>query len=122
MTILQTSKMINQIREYIPNEPIQFKRSTESDEMEIHFINKNSKISIRTLEDIKQYIDMKIDECSICHEKEPFNIRRVICKKCTSELCINCYIQVDTQCPFCLFTHGQKFSVHLIDKDVRGIL
>ena len=114
--------MINQIREYIPNEPIQFKINPESGETEIHFLNKKLKMSIRTLEDIKQYTEMKLDECSICHEKEPCNIRRVACKKCTTELCINCYVQVGGQCPFCLFTKGEKFSVHVIEDDIRGIL
>ena len=114
--------MIQRIREYIPNEPIQFKINSESGETEIHFLNKKRKMSIRTLQDIKQYTDMKLDECSICHEKEPCNIRRVVCKKCTTELCINCYVQVGWECPFCLFTYGQKFSVHVIDDDIRGIL
>ena len=112
--------MMKKIREYIPNEPIQFKINDQG--LEVHFINKNSKVSIRTLEDIKQYTDMKLDECSICHEKEPCNIHRVTCKKCTSELCINCHVQVGAQCPFCLFTHGEKFGVHMIDDDIRGIL
>jgi len=110
--------MIKKIREYVPNEPIQFKRNIDTGEIEIHFINKNLKRTIRTLEDIKQYTDMKLDECSICHEKEPFNIRRVVCKKCKSELCINCHIQAfiknKKQCPFCLFTYGEKFSIHMI--------
>jgi hypothetical protein len=114
--------MIQRIREYIPNEPIQFKKNRENGEMEIHFINQKRKMSIRTFEDIKQYTDMKLDECSICHEKEPCNIRRVVCKKCTTELCINCHVQVGAQCPFCLFTNGEKFSVHMIDDDIRGIL
>ena len=112
--------MIQRIREYIPNEPIQFKINDQG--LELHFINKNSKVSIRTLEDIKQYSVMKLDECSICHEKEPCNIRRVTCKKCTSELCINCYVQVDAQCPFCMFTYGGRFSAHIIEGDIRQIL
>ena len=112
--------MIRRIREYIPNEPIQFKRNDQG--LELHFINKNSKMSIRTLEDIKQCTDMKLDECSICHEKEPCNIRRVACKKCTTELCINCYVQVGGQCPFCLFTYGEKFSIHMIENGVCQIL
>lgn len=112
--------MIRQIREYIPNEPIQFKINPETGETEIHFLNKKQKTTI------PQQVYLKPDECSICHQKEPCNIRRVTCKKCTSELCINCYVQVfnkhNKQCPFCLFTYGEKFSVHIIDDNIRGIL
>ena len=112
--------MIQRIREYIPNEPIQFKINPESGETEIHFLNKKIKTTI------PQQVYLKPDECSICHEKEPCNSRRVTCKKCTSELCINCYVQVfnkhNKQCPFCLFTYGQKFSVHIIEDNIRGIL
>jgi hypothetical protein len=112
--------MIQRIREYIPNEPIQFKINSQSGETEIHFLNKKTKTTI------PQQVYLKPDECSICHKKEPCNIRRVACKKCTSELCINCYVQVfnkhNKQCPFCLFTYGGKFSVHVIEDDIRGIL
>lgn len=112
--------MIQRIREYIPNEPIQFKINPQSGETEIHFLTRKQKMTIH------QQVYVKPDECSICHEKEPCNIRRVTCKKCTSELCINCYVQVfnkhNKQCPFCLFTYGQKFAVHVIEDGVRQIL
>jgi hypothetical protein len=114
--------MIKKIREYIPNEPIQFKINPESGETEVHFLNKKTKTTIQSLHQLNQQVCLKLDECSICHEKEPCNIRRVTCKKCTSELCINCYVRVNRKCPFCLFTYGEKFSVHMIDDDIRGIL
>jgi len=110
--------MIKQIREYIPNEPLQFKQN--DDEIEVHFISKKTIVNVKSLEDID--IDIKLGECSICHEKEPCNIRRVVCKKCKSELCINCYVQVGAQCPFCLFTYGEKFGVHMIEEGVCQIL
>ena len=110
--------MIKRIREYIPNEPLQFKQINE--DVEVHFIRKKSIATVKSLDDIID--DVKLDECSICHVKEPLNIRRITCKKCTTELCINCYIQVDKQCPFCLFTYGEKFSIHMIDDSIRGIL
>jgi hypothetical protein len=118
--------MIQRIREYIPNEPIQFKINPESGETEIHFLNKKTKTTIQSLHQLNKQVYLKPDECSICHEKEPCNIRRVTCKKCTSELCINCYVQVfknhNKQCPFCLFTYGEKFGVHMIKDNIRGIL
>ena len=110
--------MIKQIREHLPNEPLQFKQNDE--DVEVHFINKKTIMTVKSLDDIN--IDIKFDECSICHTKEPLNIRRVVCKKCKSELCINCYVQLKTQCPFCLFTYGEKFSIHMIDSRIRSIL
>ena len=110
--------MIQRIREHLPNEPLQFKQTSEN--VEVHFINKKTITTVKSLDDIN--INKKLDECSICHVKEPLNIRRVVCKKCRSELCINCYVQVDAQCPFCLFTYGEKFSIHMIDSGIRGIL
>ena len=128
--------MIKRIREYIPNEPIQFKKNIYTDNLEIHFINKKEIMTIledNNWEEIKRHIDVKLssqrlDECSICYTKEALNIRRVTCTKCASEFCIDCYIQIFRKnkgiikCPFCRFTYGQEFPIYMIEEGVRQIL
>ena len=128
--------MIKRIREYIPNEPIQFKRNVGNGELEIHFINKKSIMTVleeNTWQEIKRHIDVKLsndqsDECSICSTREALNIRRVTCTKCASEFCIDCYIQIfrknkgNIKFPFCRFTYGHEFPTHMIEEGVRQIL
>ena len=126
------NELIHKIKDYLPNEPIQFKRHKMTGDLQILFTNKNTLTSVQncTWDEIKRQIDFilheKSDDCSICCE--PIKTRRTHCTKCARDWCINCYINIFRtnkgliKCPFGRFTYGQTVPDALVEIGVQQIL
>lgn len=135
MSELNRNQLIYKIKDYLPNEKIQFKKHEITGDLQIIFTNKKAIMTIldcNTWDEIKRHIDAKMsnernDECSICSTKE-MQKRRVTCTKCASEWCIDCYISIFRtnkgiiKCPFCRFAYGQEFPEYMVEFGVQQIL
>ena len=135
MSEINRNQLIHKIKDYLPNEKIQFKKHEITGDLQIIFTNKKAIMTIlecNTWDEIKRHIDAKMsneknDECSICSTKE-IQKRRVTCTKCASDWCVNCYVSIFRtnkgiiKCPFCRFTYGQEFPEHMVEIGVKEIL
>ena len=129
------NQLIHQIKDYLPNEEIHFKKHEITGDLQIIFTNKKAIMTViesNTWDEIKRHIDAKIsiernDECSICSTTD-IQKSRVTCTKCASEWCVNCYVSIFRtnkgiiKCPFCRFMYGQEFPEHMIEIGVQRIL
>ncbi len=132
MSELNGNQLIHKIKEYIPDEKIQFKK--HEGKLQIVFINKKTILTIlncNTWEEIKNNIDEKMknkqnDECSICSIQEKQK-QKIKCSKCKSEWCVLCYVNIFKsnngliKCPFCQFVYGEEFPENLIEIAVKQI-
>jgi len=135
MSQINRNQLIHKIKDYLPNEKIQFKKHEITGDLQIIFINKKAIITIlesNTWDEIKRHIDAKMsneknDECSICYTKD-IQKRRVTCTKCASDWCGNCYISIFRtnkgiiKCPFCRFAYGEEFPECMVEIGVQQIL
>jgi len=135
MNKLNRNQLIHKIKDYLPNEKVQFTKHEITGDLQIIFTNKKAIMTIlesNTWDEIKRHIDAKMsdeenDECSICFTNE-VQERRVTCTKCASDWCVNCYISIFRtnkgiiKCPFCRFAYGQEFPEHMIEICVQQIL
>jgi len=135
MNQINSNQMIHKIKDYLPNEKIQFKKHEITGNLQIIFTNKKAIITIlesNTWDEIKRHIDAKMnieknDECYICSTKE-IQKRRVTCTKCSSDWCVNCYINIFRtnkgiiKCPFCRFAYGEEFPEYMVEIGVQQIL
>jgi len=129
------NQLIHKIKDYLPNEKIQFKKHEITGDLQIIFTDKKAIMTIldsNTWDEIKRHIDAKIsnknnDNCSICSTDELKN-RRVTCTKCASEFCVTCYINIFRtnkgiiKCPFCRFAYGQEYPDYMIEVCIQKIL
>jgi len=128
------NQLIHKIKDYLPNEKIQFKKHEITGDLQIIFTNKKAIITIlesNTWDEIKRHIDAKMsneqkNECSICSTNEIQ--KKITCTKCASELCVNCYVSIFRinkgiiKCPFCRFTYGQEMPDFMVEMGVQQIL
>ena len=128
------NQLIHKIKNYLPNEKIQFKKHKFTGDLQIIFTNKKAIMTVlesNTWDEIKRHIDAKIsneknDECSICSTNKIQ--KRVTCTKCASYWCVNCYINIFRankgiiKCPFCRFAYGEEFPECMVDIGVQQIL
>ena len=129
-------QLISKIKDYLPNEKIQFKKHEITGNLQVIFTDKKAIMTIlecNTWDEIKRHIDAKMcsskreTECSICATNE-IQKRRVSCPKCASYWCLNCYISIFRtnkgviKCPFCRYTYGQKFPDYMIEMGIKEIL
>jgi hypothetical protein len=135
MNTRNSNSIIHKIKEYLPNEKLQFKRNEYTNNIEVFIIDKRATITVleeNTWDEIKRHIDVKISnekpiECSICLSKDII-IRRATCTKCARDWCIDCYINIFRtnngiiKCPFCRFTYGNIFPDNMIEIGVQQIL
>ena len=135
MSQINRNQLIHKIKDYLPNEKIQFKKHEITGDLQIIFTNKKAIITIlesNTWDEIKRHIDAKMsneknDECSICYTKD-IQKRRVTCTKCASDWCANCYISIFRtnkgiiKCPFCRFAYGEEFPECMVEIGVQQIL
>ena len=135
MSQINRNQLIHKIKDYLPNEKIQFKKHEITGDLQIIFTNKKAIMSVlesNTWDEIKRHIDAKMsnkknNECSICSTKE-IQTRRVTCTKCASDWCVNCYISIFRtnkgiiKCPFCRFAYGEEFPECMVEIGVQQIL
>ena len=135
MSQINRNQLIHKIKDYLPNEKIQFKKHEITGDLQIIFTNKKAIMTVlqsNTWDEIKRHIDVKMsnkqnDECSICSTNE-IQKRRVTCTKCASDWCVNCYIIIFRtnkgiiKCPFCRFAYGKEFPEHMVEIGVQQIL
>jgi len=135
MGTIKRNQLVHRIRDYLPNEKIQFKKHEITGDLEIIFTNKKAMMTIldsNTWDEIKRHIDVKMsnersNECSICSTNE-IQKRRVTCTKCANEWCVNCYIRIFrtnkgiTKCPFCRYSIGEEFPEYMVEIGVQQIL
>jgi len=135
MSQINRNQLIHRIKDYLPNEKIQFKKHEITGDLQIIFTNKKAIMTVlesNTWDEIKRHIDAKMsneknDECSICSTKE-IQKRRVTCTKCASDWCVNCYISIFRtnkgiiKCPFCRFAYGEEFPEYMVEIGVQQIL
>jgi len=133
--IIKRNQLIHRIRDYLPNEKIQFNIHEITGDLEIIFTDKKAMMTVldsNTWDEIKRHIDVKLsneksDECSICSTNE-LKKRRVTCTKCANEWCVNCYIRIFRankgiiKCPFCRFSFGVEYPKYMVEIGVRQIL
>ena len=126
--------IIKKIKEYVPNEQMQFRKHEYTENLEILFIDKKAIMTVlqnNTWDEIKRHIDTKINdnktnECFICSAQEIQ--KRVSCPKCAFYWCIDCYINIFRtnkgiiKCPFCRFTYGNEGTENMIELGVQEIL
>ena len=123
--------LITKIKEYIPNENIEFIYRDDGI-IELRFYDRKALMSIlpsNTWNEIKRHIDAKINkidtDCTICCNLIK---QRVTCTKCSNFTCINCYINMCKEnnglciCPFCKFTHGHKVNKHMLKLIIEHML
>jgi uncharacterized paraquat-inducible protein A len=129
------NQLIHKIKEYIPNEKIEFRLHKITGAIQIIFIDKHAIMSItdcNTWDEIKRHIDAKIsneksNECSICFT-DKIKKRRVSCAKCANNWCVYCYIEIFREnnglivCPFCRYTYGNRFPSFMVELGVKEIL
>lgn len=134
--INNSNYIIHKIKEYIPNELIQFKKHEITGDLQIHFPKYGAIMTVSdddTWEQIKRHINKKISnqidhECSICMTSETIKIRKVSCAKCASDWCIDCYINIFRInkgiiiCPYCRFSYGNEFPDNMIEIGIQQIL
>ena len=127
--------ILHKIKDYIPNEKIQFKKHKITGQLELWFLDKNAIMTIPkedTWDEIKRHIDAKMSiekqiECSICSTKT-IQFCRVSCNKCASDWCIDCYINIFRtnkgiiKCPFCRYSYGNRLPDNMIEIGVKQIL
>lgn len=135
MSKSERNSIIHKIKEYLPNEKIQFRKHECTNDLQIIFTDKKAIMTIleeNTWDEIKRHIDAKLsnkksNECSICYTNVIIK-RRVSCTKCASDWCIDCYINIFRtnkgiiKCPFCRFTYGNQFPDYMIEIGVQQIL
>jgi hypothetical protein len=133
MSQINRNQLIHKIKDYLPNEKIQFKKHEITGELQIIFTNKKAIMTVlesNTWDEVKRHIDAKMSnekngECSICSEIQK---RRVTCTKCASDWCVNCYISIFRtnkgiiKCPFCRFAYGEEFPECMVEIGVQQIL
>ena len=126
------SDICKKIREYIPNVNIEFMFNDNTQLLEIVFIEEKSVMSIlkdNTWAEIKRHINAIISknkdtDCSICCEKI---ISRTGCTKCSSDWCVECYInlfktgQGIIKCPYCRFEYGFRMNEQELNMGVANI-
>ena len=136
MSQINRNQLIHKIKDYLPNEKIQFKKDEITGDLQIIFTNKKAIMTVlesNTWDEIKRHIDAKMsneknDECSICSSREMIQIRRVSCPKCACDWCVDCYINIFRtnkgiiKCPFCRYSYGRQFPDHMVEMGVREIL
>ena len=135
MSKAKLNQLVHKIKDYLPNEKIQFKKHEITGDLQIIFTNKKAIMTIlesNTWDEIKRHIDAKMsneqkNECSICSTNE-IQKKRVTCTKCASEWCVNCYVSIFRtnkgiiKCPFCRFTYGQEMPEYMVEMGVQQIL
>lgn len=134
MSKLNRNQLMHKIKDYLPNEKIQFTKHEITGDLQIIFTDKKAIMTIlecNTWDEIKRHIDAQISEkndvCCICSTKQ-IQQRRVTCTKCASDWCLNCYISIFRankgiiKCPFCRFVYGHEFPDHLVEIGVKQIL
>lgn len=135
MSKINRNHLIHKIKDYLPNEKIQFRKNEDTGYLEIIFTDKKAIMTIlecNTWDEIKRHIDAKMSnekngECSICSTKE-IQKGRVTCNKCAGEWCVNCYISIFRKnkgiikCPFCRFAYGNEFPEYMVEIGVQQIL
>lgn len=133
-----SNQLIHKIKDYIPNEKIQFNKNELTGDLEIIFVNKKALMTIlecNTWEEIKRHIDAKMsngknEQCFICFSKFSNETQklRVSCAKCANDYCVDCYISIFRtnkgmiKCPFCRYTFGVEFPDSMIEIGVQNIL
>jgi hypothetical protein len=129
------NQLIHKIKDYLPNEKIQFNRNKLTRNLEIIFENKNAIMTILesdTWEQNKRYIDHimsneKSEVCFICSTNK-IQKKRISCNKCAGDYCIDCYISIFRTnkgiiiCPFCRYSIGVEFPECMIEFGVQNIL
>ena len=129
------NELLHKIKNYLPNEKIQFNKNKNTGDLQILFTNKKAIMTIletNTWDEIKRHIDVKMSnekskKCSICSTNE-IQKNRVTCTKCSSEWCVDCYINIFRvnkgiiKCPFCRFSCGIEFPDYMIEQGVQNIL
>jgi len=126
-------RMKQKIKDYIPNEEIQFKTHEYGRGLQVTFTNRRATMTVlkcNTWDEIKRNIDSKMsneksNECSICSTEIQ---KRTSCNKCAADWCVDCYVSIFRsnkgiiKCPFCRYEFGQVWPDDIIEIGVQEIL